>query len=160
MFENLNEKITKTGKAVEGKTKKIAESAKLSYKVSEEKRALEQLFTALGKACYKAESENSESVYADSCAEINEKITKIEEMKAQIRAVKGLVVCDNCGAEVSIENDYCGKCGSKLNKPAPVEETVEKPETEPLDEEDDEDLVGESDTGVDDVDAINGNEDK
>ena len=137
MFENLNEKITKTGKAVEGKTKKIAESAKLSYKVSEEKRALELLFTALGKACYKAESENGESAYADSCAEISEKIAKIEEMKAQIRAVKGVVICDNCGAEVSIENDYCGKCGSKLNKPTPVEEPVEEPVTEPLDEEDD-----------------------
>ena len=152
MFENLNEKITKTGKAVEGKTKKIAESAKLSYKVSEEKRALELLFTALGKACYKAESENGESVYADSCAEISEKIAKIEEMKAQIRAVKGVVICDNCGAEVSIENDYCGKCGSKLNKPAPVEETVEEPETEPLDEEDDASPAEEPEAEVDEID--------
>lgn len=160
MFENLNEKITKTGKAVEGKTKKIAESAKLSYKVSEEKRALEQLFTALGKACYKAESENSESVYADSCAEINEKITKIEEMKAQIRAVKGLVVCDNCGAEVSIENDYCGKCGSKLNKPAPVEEPVEEPETEPLDEVDDAVSAEESEAEVEKVEEIDENKDE
>ena len=152
MFENLNEKITKTGKAVEGRTKKIAESAKLSYKVSEEKRALEQLFTALGKACYKAESENGDGAYADSCAEISEKITKIEEMKAQIRAVKGLVICDNCGAEVSIENDYCGKCGSKLNKPAPVEETVEEPETEPLDEEDDASPAEEPEAEVDEID--------
>ena len=46
-------------------------------------------------------------------------------MKSQILAIKGMVKCQDCGAECPFEDTYCGKCGAKLEKPEPpVEEEV------------------------------------
>ena len=39
-------------------------------------------------------------------------------------------ICQNCGAEVDSENDFCGKCGAKIVKPEPVIEEASAENTE------------------------------
>lgn len=146
MFENISKKITETGKAVGDKTKQVAEAAKLSYKVNEEYRAAEELYTALGKAYFEAEGENAEGPFYDKCKEIADKLKAAECLKAELNAIKGVVVCDACGAEVPYEYDFCGKCGAKITKPEPpkpaedeeccCEETCEAAEEEKAEETD------------------------
>ncbi|MEX1307093.1 MAG: zinc ribbon domain-containing protein, partial [Eubacteriales bacterium] len=48
----------------------------------------------------------------------------IEKNSTLVKALKGNVVCQNCGAESKVGADFCGKCGAKLEKP-------EMPEPEP-----------------------------
>ncbi len=130
MFEKIINTINNTGKAVGEKTKQSSDIVKANFKISSEERALIDLYCEIGKTYYDKNSDNP------CCEEMKalfdkvaEKASLIEELKQQIRLLKGQVVCDNCGTEVSIENDYCGKCGAKLTKPEPVEEpTAEKAE--------------------------------
>ena len=130
MFENLSKKISETGRAVGDRTKQVAETAKLSYKVNEELRALDELYAALGKAYFEANGADENGPFAEKCGEIAEKAKAVEAFKAELNALKGVCVCQECGAEVPLEYDFCGKCGAKVIKPEPPQ-----PETEETAEE-------------------------
>ena len=67
---------------------------------------------------------------------VSEKKASIEALKEHVRKIKGVLLCQNCGAEVDAENDYCGKCGTKIEKPEPVEEAPAEETEEVIDHED------------------------
>ena len=119
-FEKFAETISNTGK-------NGIDFGKLSYKAVAEQKALHDLYTQIGKAFV---DQNKDIVIDGELGELKAqavaKAQEIETLKAQIRMIRGVVVCENCGAEVDAENDYCGKCGTKLVKPEPpAEETDE-----------------------------------
>lgn len=145
MFENIGKKISETGKAVGDRTKQVAEAAKLSYKVNEELRAVGELYAELGKAYFDAEGANADGPFFDKCREIAEKLKSAECLKAELNALKGVCICQECGAEIPIENDFCGKCGAKLVKPEPPKPAEDEEEACEAD-------FGE-DTGADEADA-------
>jgi len=142
MFENLSKKITETCKVVGDKTNQVAESAKLSYKYNEELRVVNDMYTALGKAYYDTWGQDADGIFYDKCRAISEKLASAEAIKAELNAIKGVVICGNCGAEVPIDYDYCGKCGAKLVKPEPpaaepesFDEEITEEKEEPAEEE-------------------------
>lgn len=137
MFEKIVETINNTSKTVGEKTKQGSDIVKANLKISSEERALTDLYTEIGKLYFE---NNKDNPCCETMAELFEKVceknTSIETLKHQIRVIKGVVVCENCGAEIGLENDYCGKCGAKLVKPEPVEEPEAEAEEENVDHED------------------------
>ncbi len=117
MFENLGKKLSETGKVIGDKTKQVSETAQLNYKITAAERQQEELFAVLGRIVYENDKNNSQSPYYAKCEEIAAKQAQIDELRKKADAVKGLLVCANCGAECDIKNEYCPKCGSKLVKP-------------------------------------------
>ena len=63
-------------------------------------------------------------------AQIDEDYTKLNEVEAELDALKNVVTCPKCGVKTKNDNAYCPKCGTKL-----PEKKVE--ETETVVEEDD-----------------------
>ena len=108
MFEKFAETINNAGKAVGEKTKLGTDVVKANFKISSE-----ELFD-----------------------KVSEKKASIEALKEHVRKIKGVLLCQNCGAEVDAENDYCGKCGTKIEKPEPVEEAPAEETEEVIDHED------------------------
>ena len=51
-----------------------------------------------------------------------------KDLKAQIQIIKGVVRCENCGAEVAKESAFCPSCGNKM--PEIVQPVVEQPVAE------------------------------
>lgn len=127
MFEKFVETLNNTGKAVGEKTKQGSDIVKANLKISGEERALNDLFLEIGKTYYE---NNKDNPCCDTMAELFEKVAEKNEsiaaLKNQVRIIKGVAICDNCGAEVALENDFCGKCGSKIIKPEPVPEVTEE----------------------------------
>lgn len=126
MFEKIVETLNNTGKVVGEKTKQSSDLVKINFKISSEEKALLELYCEIGKTYYE---NNSDNPCCDTMKElfdkVAEKASQIEALKNQVRVIKGVAVCTNCGAEVSAENDFCGKCGSKLEKPEPVADEYE-----------------------------------
>ncbi len=147
MFEKITQTIKNTGEAVGTKAKQGSELAKSSIRISNEEKNLNDIYAEIGKRYY---DNNSENPCCDEmkelCDKAAEKIALITELKRQVRALKGVIICTNCGAEVPDENDFCGKCGTKLEKPAPQPEAVE--EEEVIDHEDNVEAVDEDDVPV------------
>lgn len=127
MFEKIVETLNNTGKAVGEKTKQSTDLVKANIKISSEEKELAEIFCEIGKLYY---DNNKETPCCDDMKalfdKVNEKSEAIASLKNQVRLIKGIVICEACGTEVSAENDFCGKCGTKLVKPEPVSEITEE----------------------------------
>ena len=56
---------------------------------------------------------------------INEKNELIEQLKEQIREVKGVVLCPCCNMEVAEGERFCSNCGNKMPEVLDADETDE-----------------------------------
>lgn len=143
MFERFQKTVTDAGKTIGEKTKQGSDIAKAKLKISSEERALTDLYYEIGKTYYE---NNSDNPCCDTMKELFEKVAEkaalIESLKAQVRTLKGVVVCESCGADVPLENDFCGKCGAKIVRPEPV---IEEAAEEIIDHE----AAEEKDAGID-----------
>ena len=127
-FEKISKNITDTSKVVTEKTKQVGEAAKLNSKIASSENTISTNYTILGKYYYENFRDNPAEEAAEACNAITAATDAIAAMKAQLLSIKGLVKCAACGAECPIDNNFCGKCGTALEKP-PVPEI----ETEELD---------------------------
>lgn len=143
MFENLGKKLSETGKAIGDKTKQVSEATQLSYKISVAEREKETLFAVLGKSVYEQARSDSLSPYFGKCEEISAKQDEIDEMKKKLDVLKGIVICQSCGAECGKDNDFCGKCGAKLEKPIDPPISTETQNTAPEEEQPADDVIDE-----------------
>ncbi len=134
IFKKIGKTVTETGRSVGEKTKQMGSVAKLNGKITASEHSIEENYRIIGKYYYDTYKNDPDAEIAEKVNAITASIDAIAEMKDQILAVKGLVKCVNCGAECSIESDFCGKCGAKLVKPEPpvveAEEAAEPAESE------------------------------
>ncbi|MBR4223407.1 MAG: zinc ribbon domain-containing protein [Oscillospiraceae bacterium] len=119
-FDRLSEALTSTGKNVGDKAKAKSDEVKLLYKVGTEKKALEMIYTEIGKAYYEAYKDEPVEEVAALVSEATIKAAEIAAIEDQIRTIKGVYVCPNCGADIPLEYDFCGKCGTKAERPEPA----------------------------------------
>ena len=83
-FDELGKKISQTSQGVVQKTKDTAEVIKLNGMISDEEKRINNLYT------------------------------QIEDLKQQIQHIKGVKVCNNCGAEIPENSMFCIGCGAKI----------------------------------------------
>ncbi|MCM1524869.1 MAG: zinc ribbon domain-containing protein [Ruminococcus sp.] len=144
MFEKLVETINNTGKAVGEKTKQGTDIVKTNLKITTEEKALTELYCEIGRKYYE---NNRNNPCCDTMRELfekaDEKTELIESLKAQVRALRRVNVCEVCGAEIPDDNAFCGKCGAKINRPDPVTIEENTPSEEVIDHEDTVEVTGE-----------------
>lgn len=124
VFEKISKTITDTGKVVSEKTKQVGEVAKLNAKIVSSEHAISENYSILGKFYYDNYKDNADERAVEAVNNINAALETIADMKAQLLSIKGVVKCPSCGFECPIEDNFCGKCGSVLEKPEPVAEEV------------------------------------
>lgn len=123
IFKKIGDTITETGKTVGEKTKQVSSVAKFNAKIIASEHSVSDNYTILGKYYYDTYKDNPAEEVAETVNSITASLETIADMKSQILAIKGMVKCQDCGAECPFEDTFCGKCGAKLEKPEPpVEE--------------------------------------
>lgn len=126
-FNKVTRKISSGATVVANKTKDIAGTTKINFQISEDEKEIEDLFNKLGKKYYE---ENGKAV-APEYKEIVDQITglyeKVDIAKAELQRLKGVTVCESCGAELPEGTKFCPKCGTKVIECVdPVEVVDEK----------------------------------
>lgn len=125
IFKKIGDTITETGKTVGEKTKQVSSVAKFNAKIISSEHSISDNYAILGKYYYDTYKDNPADEVAETVNSITASLEAIADMKSQILAIKGMVKCQDCGAECPFEDTFCGKCGAKLEKPEPpVEEEV------------------------------------
>ena len=110
----------KAGKMADAATKKAGDMAaltKLNLQIFDLNTDIDGLYKDLGRIVYLAHV-GDESFVADlddKFAQIDEKLAKIAELREAIADTKTTVVCPGCGKECSKGDEFCSKCGHKLN---------------------------------------------
>ena len=96
-----------------------AKLEKLDAVICEEEKAIEKCYTELGKAYFEKYGENCEGSFQAYTASIKGAKAKIEDCKAQIKELKGIIACPKCGKDVNKTDTFCVGCGTRI-APEPV----------------------------------------
>lgn len=113
-----------TEKAVQ-QARDLSELAKLHGQILEAEKTANESYNQLGRLYAATHPEDYEEGFGDLISAAAKAEEQIKSLRKQIRDVKGVTVCDKCGAEVSKDDTFCSACGAEIPKEAPVEaETV------------------------------------
>ena len=102
--------------------------SKLKLKVAQLKSEIKDKYTKLGETIYamaKAGEKNTEE-FDLIVEEIDILYAKLDEAKAALDELKQLITCPSCGEKTKNDNFFCPKCGTKLPRFEPKEETAEE----------------------------------
>ena len=116
-FDNLSKKASSVYDATAEKTGKLAKEAKLRMKINENKSDINDLYKEIGRKIYEKHV-REENI--DIKTELEEECTKIDVLSAEIETclksileLKDRKQCEQCHAEIDLNNDFCPKCGAK-----------------------------------------------
>ncbi|MCQ2540266.1 MAG: zinc ribbon domain-containing protein [Acetatifactor sp.] len=121
-FDGLGKKLTDAGQATAQKAKDLAEIAKQNSAISDEEKKINAAYLQIGKMYVEKFGETADGDFAALIADIALSGAKIAECKQKIQEVKGISICPSCGAEIPLGNQFCAKCGAKVEVPAPAVE--------------------------------------
>lgn len=121
-FNKISEKISSGATAVSDSTKRMSEIAKLNSKINKNLSEVNNRYTEIGRIVKlelvdKIDHEDVKRI----AAEIDTLLAEVNDSRQRISDLKGVKVCDECGAQISKEVAFCPNCGKKQ----PVVETAE-----------------------------------
>lgn len=123
-FEQLGKKISSAGQGVAQQTKNFADVSKLNSAISEKERQVAQLYTQIGSQYYDRHKDDASSEFADLSNAITKLIAEIEQCRENIKIIKGVIKCPNCGAEIPSGTLFCTSCGTRIVQAAQPSQQV------------------------------------
>lgn len=126
-FEDLGKKVSQTSQDAIKKTKIMAETSKINSLISSEKRVISENYSQIGEKYFELFCDNPDENLVGFVAAIKEAQQKIVDFEDQIKKLKGIAGCPNCGTELKDGALFCTACGTKIE--APIAEEKEVPQT-------------------------------
>lgn len=115
-FDDLERKFSQASSDVMKKTKDLTDIARLNSAVSSSEKNISGYYGELGKIYYEQHGANPEGAYQELCDSIAREQETIVQLKEQIRVLKGLIICENCGKELPSDAMFCNFCGTKVEQ--------------------------------------------
>jgi len=115
-FDDLGKKLSQAGQSVAQKTKDFTEVSKLNSAISDEEKKISNICVQLGREYYAKHVSDYEAPFEPYVLGIKDAEDKIAAYRQQIQNIRGVVRCENCGAELAPNVPFCSGCGA----PAPV----------------------------------------
>ena len=134
LWDNISKKASAVTEKAVHQARNLTELAKLHGQIAEAEKAVTDSYTEIGKLYVAAHSADYDEGFAGKIAAIAEAEQKIQQLRKQIQDLKGVSVCEKCGAEVAKEAAFCSACGAAMPKEEPIEAEVvtdEAPVEEP-----------------------------
>lgn len=119
-FEQLGKRLSDAGQNVAQQTKNLADVSQLNSENGEKEKQIKRLIFELGKAYYESHKRDFDAENVEIIGEINTLYREIHDNHEKIKQIKGIVKCDNCGADVPVGAMFCNGCGAKVNRPDPA----------------------------------------
>ena len=114
-FDMIGEKLTKTGQDVMQKTKDTTEVLRLNGLVSDEQKRMAVLYEEIGRHYFELHADSCEPDFEKAITELKDAKAKIAEYSEQIKKLKHLVACPNCGEPIPEGVSFCTACGSHFD---------------------------------------------
>lgn len=135
-FEDLGRKVKKFSRSTMEEVQKMNEVRQLNGKVNEAQKQIRNLYSEMGKKLYEHYKEEALVGFEAEIHAISDKFVRIEELKEQIRQVKGVVLCPCCHMEVSAAERFCSNCGNKMPEVFEIVDDDEQVEAVDVESED------------------------
>lgn len=125
-FDDLDQKMSNVGDNAIRKTKDSAVLSELYEKIKIDEERINEAYRQIGQSYVEKHIGDKESEYAGMMDAIKEAGRRIEETRKQILVVRGVVICANCGAEVSSKSAFCTVCGTPVPRKKETESVCSK----------------------------------
>lgn len=113
-FDDLGNTLENSGRVVVDKAKELSGLANLRAQIMGCDNTMHKNYKDLGKAYYEAHQGDANFEYAEYMNAIKDADVKKKELQAKIAELKGVAKCDKCGEFVDAEDQFCPKCGAKV----------------------------------------------
>ena len=113
-FDNIGSKASAAGQAAAEKARNFAEVNRLSGVISDHEKRISRLYFEIGQSYYMRHKDDPESEELERIAAITDTNEKIAVCREQIKTLKGVEKCPNCGADVQNGSQFCNKCGTRM----------------------------------------------
>ncbi len=109
---SILDKLSGVSKGVSDMSKNTNDSTNLKKKIAYEQERIQEVMLEIGRQYYA----NPNGDYSALCADIDDRKRRINSMKSDLHALKGLRVCGTCGMKFDEKYnfEFCGKCGTRL----------------------------------------------
>ena len=117
LLDSFKKTVTKTVKDAAKASGELVDQTKLKLKIIDIKDEIESRYEKIGELYYDVVEHELDC--GEKLDEIVDEIralkSELEEIEAEVKKNKKIIKCPVCGNENDVENDYCAKCGNKIN---------------------------------------------
>lgn len=112
-FDEMKETLTTAGRDVSQKAKEVSGVAKLKLDIKAKEDYLNKLYIELGKMYYDMYKEAE--IPGDQITAVSTTLNEIQDLKLEVLKIQGASKCPQCGDSMPEGNDFCSKCGAKMD---------------------------------------------
>lgn len=95
---------------------KDVEIERLTSKISEVEEIIKEIYGEIGEAYFRLHKDDAENDFLEMVNDVKERKQQINDYRDRINEIKGIIICEECGAEVKNTAAFCTECGCKVKK--------------------------------------------
>lgn len=115
-FDDLGKKVSDVGQKAVEKTQEIAESAHVNSLISQNEGRIKDVYCQIGKLYADKYGDGCDPEFAEMIASVAELERQSVAYRKQLQDIKGIRICEACGAEVTKNSAFCSSCGAAMPK--------------------------------------------
>lgn len=113
-FDVLSKKVSEAGQKTRRVTRELSDSTRYHSMIADEERKIRNAYTQIGERYVAMHREDCEEAFSDLIQTVTEAETKVREYNEQLKMLKGIRRCENCGGDVPPNAAFCSSCGMKM----------------------------------------------
>lgn len=114
IFNKALESFTAAGKGFTQKASDVSGLARVTMKIREEEKQLEQSLRELGGLLFDQRNEEAAQMFPEQTENLRRLYAALRADREEMAYLKGKKICPNCGAELDGEVQRCTSCGMNV----------------------------------------------
>ena len=124
-IKKIGNRLISIGKKIKKTFSDIFKTAKLKKSINKEKRNLNQFYLTMGKTYFEHYGTTIKEVFLQPVGDdIQQSLSKIEQIEGEIRFIQNIKICPHCGATCSYNNSFCPDCGNAFTLVQQTDNTI------------------------------------
>lgn len=115
-FDRIGNGVAEAGNNMAQKAKELTEQNRLNVEVNKKETRKKECYMALGEMYHRSVKEGTAPEFSEIIEEIDRLTLEIEELKQELRKVKGVASCPHCHMEIARNSAFCPNCGGELKR--------------------------------------------
>lgn len=121
LFSKAKDSLALAGKELTSKANDVSGMARVSIKLKEEEKKMQENIYALGEQFCQNYTDEAMKLFPELMNEIKRSQKEILEAKKEMAVYRGMQICPNCGSEQDKDVLYCTACGINIEEASRME---------------------------------------